>query len=40
MSEELLKKALKTIQRFCFNCDSCSNCPIKDKCGKMPCEWD
>ncbi len=33
-------KALLTLIRFCLEQDSCKNCPMREMCGKMPCEID
>lgn len=33
-------KAIITLVRFCMNQNSCSNCPMQEMCGKMPCELD
>lgn len=38
MTIELLK-ALLFIAKFCYEQDNCKVCPIKDICGKIPCEW-
>lgn len=32
-------KALAIILEFCLEQDSCKDCPMRDFCGKMPCEW-
>lgn len=32
-------QALFTLVRFCENQDNCNNCPLKELCAKMPCEW-
>lgn len=33
-------EALEIIFNFCIEQDSCPDCPMKDICEKMPCEWD
>lgn len=38
MTPEVLK-ALLVIMNFCLEQNNCNNCPMKDKCAKMPCEW-
>ena len=38
MTLELLK-ALAIILEFCLLQDNCRDCPLKDYCQKMPCEW-
>lgn len=35
-----VRKALITLVMYCMEQDNCSNCPIKEQCGKMPCELD
>ena len=32
-------QALLLINRYCLEQDSCKTCPIKELCGKRPCEW-
>lgn len=39
MPVEVLK-ALKTLFAFCIKQDSCSTCPMRKECQKMPCELD
>lgn len=34
-----LVKALMLLFHFCLEQENCSQCPIKDFCRKMPCEW-
>lgn len=38
MTVELLE-ALAAILRVCENENSCTKCPLKEYCGKMPCDW-
>ena len=38
MTVELLK-ALAAILETCLEQDSCKECPLKQFCGNMPCEW-
>lgn len=38
MSVELLK-ALALILETCYDQDSCKECPLRQFCDKMPCEW-
>lgn len=38
MTVEVLK-ALAVILACCQEQDSCKECPMKDFCQKMPCEW-
>ena len=33
-----LLKALFTIARFCEQQTNCEQCPMKEICGRMPCE--
>lgn len=37
MTLELIK-ALTTIMRFCEEQPNCKICPLKEICGKMPCD--
>lgn len=37
MPEEV-SKALQVLAQFCIEQDSCSDCPIKEMCGKQPSE--
>ena len=32
-------RALLLIAEFCTGQDNCGNCPMRDLCGKFPCEW-
>ena len=32
-------KALAIILEFYLEQGSCKDCPMRDFCGKMPCEW-
>lgn len=34
-----LVKALTIILKWCFACENCKCCPLKNYCGKMPLEW-
>ena len=34
-----LLKAILTILKSCESQKSCKNCPLRELCGKMPCEW-
>lgn len=38
MTAEVLK-ALLVIMQYCYAQDSCRNCPMRELCAKMPCEW-
>ena len=38
MELELLR-ALILIANTCFLQNSCEDCPMRELCGKMPCEW-
>lgn len=38
MTIELLQ-ALIIILKFCYEQKNCNKCPLRDLCGKMPCEW-
>lgn len=38
MTPEVLR-ALAVIAEFCLAQNNCGNCPLRDKCSKMPCEW-
>lgn len=33
-------KAIVTIVKFCMKQHKCAECPLKELCGKMPCEID
>ncbi len=35
-----VRKALKVLAKYCLKQDSCSKCPMKDMCGKLPSEYD
>lgn len=35
----VLRWAFSIIRAFCFKQANCDNCPMKDKCGKIPSEW-
>ena len=37
MTFEILQ-AIVTLVRFCDRQENCKNCPIKEFCGKMPCD--
>lgn len=39
MPVEVLK-ALETLFKFCVEQESCSICPMREECQKMPCELD
>lgn len=38
MPEEVLK-ALRELADYCLDQNSCSDCPMKDYCGKLPSEY-
>lgn len=38
MPVEVLK-ALLVLLRYCLEQDNCKTCPMRDYCGKMPCEF-
>ena len=38
MTLELLR-AIITLIQFCYAQDDCRECPLREICGKMPCEW-
>lgn len=31
--------AIFTIRDYCLAQNNCANCPLKELCQKMPCEW-
>lgn len=35
-----VRKALITLALHCMEQDKCSDCPMREQCGKMPCELD
>lgn len=39
MPVEVLK-ALLTLMRYCLEQDKCKECPMREFCEKMPCEYD
>lgn len=34
-----LLRALILIANTCFLQNSCDECPMRELCGKLPCEW-
>lgn len=38
MTVELLQ-ALAVLLKFCYEQEDCRACPMRQFCGKMPCEW-
>ena len=34
-----LVSAIITFVRFCTEQKDCKECPLREICGKMPCEW-
>lgn len=35
-----VREALLTLVMHCIEQDNCSNCPMREMCGKMPCELE
>ena len=35
----MLRAAMAIIKQFCFKQANCDVCPMKNECGKIPCEW-
>lgn len=36
---ENVQKALQELAEFCLEQEDCSNCPMKEFCGKLPSEF-
>ena len=34
-----LARALLALAKYCASCDDCSQCAIREFCGKIPLEW-
>ena len=32
-------RAVLILYKFCLKQQNCKECPIRELCGKMPCEW-
>lgn len=38
MTVEIMR-ALVMLADLCLEQNNCKDCPLRDVCGKMPCEW-